>query len=115
METEGLLFAAQDQALHTRALQHVYSNSSTTQYQLCNFQVGTVEHLISGCSQLAGTQYKLQHDNIAKYVHWRLCGKYGIQREPNWWKHNPVNIVENDYVKILWDFKIFVDHTISTR
>ena len=101
METEGLLFAAQDQALRTRALQHVYSNSSTTQCWLCDSQAETVEYLISGCSQLTGTQYKLRHDNVAKYIHWLLCGKYSIQREPNWWKHKPVSIVENDSVKIL--------------
>ena len=88
----------------------MYSNSSTTQCRLCDSQAETVEYLISGCSQLAGTQYKLQHDNVVKYIHWVLC-----QREPNWWKHKPVSIVENDSVKILWDFNIFVDHIISAR
>ena len=111
METEGLLFAAQDQALHIIALQLVYSNSSTIQCRLCNFQAETVEH---SCSKFAGTQYKLRHDNVTKYIHWLLCGKYGIQREPNWWKHNPISIVENDSAKILWDFNIFCgSHHVS--
>ena len=101
MKTGSLLFATQDQALCTRALQHVYSNSSTTQCRLCDSQAEAVEHLISGCSQLAGTQYKLQHYNVAKYIHWLLCGKYSIQKEPNWWKHKPASIMENDSVKIM--------------
>ena len=42
METEGLLFAAQDQTLCTRALQRVFSNSSTAQCQLCNSQAEIV-------------------------------------------------------------------------
>ena len=67
---DAMAVSAQDQALRTRALRHVYSNSSTTQCRLCNFQAKTVEHLISDCSRLSGTQYKLRHDNVAKYIHW---------------------------------------------
>ena len=57
-ETEGLIMAAQDQALSTRALQQVYSGSGDTR-RLCNNQHETVEHLISGCSRLAGTSHKV--------------------------------------------------------
>ena len=115
METEGFLLAAQDQALRTRALQNVFSPSFSPQCRLCNSQGETVEHLVSGCTQLAGTQYKTRHDNVAKYLHWLLCGKYDIQREHYWWKHSPYSVVENNSVKILWDFNIFVDHVISAR
>ena len=52
---------------------------------------------------------------MAKYIHWLLCGKYNIDRRDNWWKHSPDSIVENDSVKILWDFNIFVDHMIYAR
>ena len=86
---EGLLLAAQDQALCTRAVQYVYSQSSNPKCQLCGAQAETVEHLISGCSQLAGNQYLICHNNVAKYIHWVLCGKYGIQRGHSWWKHSP--------------------------
>ena len=96
-------------------MQHVYCASSNPQCRLCGTQAETVEHLISGCSQLAGTQYLARHDNVAKYIHWLLCGKYDIQREHNWWKHSPVSVVENECVKILWDFNVYVDHMISAR
>ena len=49
------------------------------------------------------------HDNVAKYLHWLLCGKYDIQREHYWWRHSPYSVVENNSVKLLWDFNIFVD------
>jgi len=32
-----------------------------------------------------------------------------------WWNHEPPPVVENDQVKILWDFNIFCDHVISAR
>ena len=63
------------------------TNFSGPQCQLCNSHTETVEHLVSGCGQLAGTQYKLQHDNVAKYIHWFLCGKYNNEWGDNWWKH----------------------------
>ena len=60
LETEGFLLAEQDQALHKRALQTVFTYSSTPLYRLCNSQPETVEHLISGCTQLAGTEYTIK-------------------------------------------------------
>ena len=114
-ESEGFLIAAQDQALNTRAVRQVYSGSANAQCRLCNTQAETVEHLISGCSQLDGTKYKLRHDNVARYIHWCLCGKHSFERVSNWWKHCPDSVIENDSVEILWDFNIFVDHFISAR
>ena len=115
METEGFLLAAQDQALRTRALQNVFSPSFSPQCRLCNSQGETVEYLVSGCTQLAGTQYKTRHDSVAKYLHWLLCGKYDIQRGHYGWRHSPCSVVVNNSVKLLWDFNIFVDHVISAR
>jgi len=47
VECEGLLLAAQDQAVHARAVQRVYSQSSNPKCQLCGAQAEKVEHLIS--------------------------------------------------------------------
>ena len=62
----------------TNAMQHIYSDHFSSQCHLSQDQAETVERLISGCSQLAGTQYKLRHDNVASYIHWLLCRKYEI-------------------------------------
>ena len=98
-----------------RALQNVFSPSFSPLCWLCNSQGEIVEHLVSGCTQLASMQYKTRHDNVAKCLHCLLCGKYDMQREHHWWKHNPASVVENNSVKSLWDFNIFVDHVISAR
>ena len=33
---------------------------------------------------------------MAAYIHWLLCGKYGMQQELYWWMHKPVSVIEND-------------------
>ena len=53
IESEGFLCAAQEQALSTRAVMQVY-NQCSSMCRLCGEHPETVEHLISGCSQLAG-------------------------------------------------------------
>ena len=44
-----------------------------------------------------------------------LCQKYSLDCCAWWWKHEPPPIVENEQVRILWDFNIFCDYNISAR
>ena len=115
IESEGFLLAAQEQSLPTRAMASVYNNNSSAACRLCGNHPETVEHLVSGCPKLAGTLYKLRHDSVLKYLHWLLCQKYSLDCCAQWWKHEPPSIIENEQVKILWDFNIFCDHIISAR
>ena len=74
-----------------------------------------MEYLISGCSTFADQLYKFCHDHVLKYLHWLLCKKVLILLDccSWWWCHVPVPVVENDQVKILWDFSIYFDRIIS--
>ena len=72
-ETEGMLLAAQDQALPTRSIQHLYDEQCPPVCRLCGEQTETTEHIICGCKFLAATQYKSRHDSVAKIVHLWLC------------------------------------------
>ena len=83
--------------------------------RLCKERVETVEHLVSGCTVLAGKEYKERHDNVARNIHWHICKKHGIECGENWWSHQPEPVVENDEVKILWDFNIYTDRKIHAR
>ena len=57
-ETEGLVTAAQDQALNTRYYsKHIIKQGTMDRCRKCNTQPETVEHLISGCQILAADQY----------------------------------------------------------
>ena len=57
-ETEGLITAAQDQALNTRYYsKHIIKQGSTDRCRMCHTQAETVEHIISGCQTLAADKY----------------------------------------------------------
>ena len=57
-ETEGLITAAQDQALNTRYYsKHIIKQGSTDRCRMCHTQVETVEHIIPGCQTLAADKY----------------------------------------------------------
>ena len=39
----------------------------------------SVQHLVSGCEKLAQKEYKRQHNNVGKKVHWDLCKKNALE------------------------------------
>ena len=63
----------------------------------------------------AQKEYKQRHDIITRIVCLKLCQKFGLVGEVKWYNHKPASVVENDRVKILWDFNIQTDHVIQHR
>jgi len=84
LETEGFLAALQDQAVTTRAMQHIFNSTFPSLCQLCGQHNETVQHLLSGWSVLAGGAYKECHDQVAINLHWHLCGKYDLSDLEFW-------------------------------
>ena len=72
-------------------------------------------HVVSECSKLAQTEYEGRHDNVAWYVHWQLCGKFGLERAKRWYEEKPEGVVESENFKMLWDFIIQCDRKIEAR
>ena len=66
----------------------------------------------SECSKLAQTAYKGRHDNVARYIHWQLCGKCELERANNWYEQKPERVVESEYFKTLWDFTVQCDRKL---
>ena len=53
-ETEGLILAAQEQALTTNSIKHSIDKTSETPLcRLCGNSTETVRHIVSGCKRLA--------------------------------------------------------------
>ena len=70
-ETEGLITAAQDQALNTRYYsKHIIKQGSTDRCRMCDTQAETVEHIISGCQTLAADKYLNRHNQVAAQSIW---------------------------------------------
>ena len=72
-------------------------------------------HVANECGKLAQTEYKGRHDNVARYIHWQLCGKCGLERANNWCEQKPKRVVESENSKILWDFTMQCDRKIEAR
>ena len=43
----------------------------------------TISHIVSECKKLAQKESKRRHDNVARIVHEKLCGKYNLKRSEN--------------------------------
>ena len=101
VETEALIFAAQEQALRTNVVKcNIDKTGSSPLCRLCGEKNETVTHLVCGRKVLAQKEYKKRHDNIASIVHWKRCGIYNLGRVDKWYEHHPDGVIENESVKI---------------
>ena len=115
-ETEGLITAAQDQALPTRWRKvNIEKQTGTSKCRMCNEKDETIFHILSECSKLAQGEYRKRHDKVAQIVHWNLCKRYELPHVKNWYEHVAEKVLENQKAKILWDFSIQTDHIIQAR
>ena len=115
-ETEGFILAAQDQSLFTRNYQaNILHNGADPKCRFCHEKIETIDHLVSGCSVMAGREYTIRHDRAAQYLHWKICLHYSIDVSTNWYEHNPQPVTEGDNVTILWNFTIHTDRTIKAN
>ena len=113
-ETEGLITAAQDQALNTRYYsKHITKQGTTDRCRMCHTQPATVEHIISGCQTLAADQYFNRHNQVAAQLHLDICWHYGIKVEAEcWYQCKPEQVMDNEKATILWDSPIITNRHV---
>ena len=113
VETEAMLCASQEQAIRTNYVKHKIDKTAQSPLcRMCDKKSETISHI---CEKLAQKEYKRRHKNVARIVHWKLCGKYNLKRSEKWYEHAPEGVVENEEVKILWDVMIQCDREIKAR
>ncbi|XP_044745048.1 uncharacterized protein LOC123306912 [Coccinella septempunctata] len=115
-QTEGTIFAIQDQVVPTRNYTHhiMKKHVESTKCRLCNGAEETVQHLSAGCSSIAGTKYLSRHDNMGKVVHQLLClNKDLIQHFTPHHLYVPTPILENENTKVYWDLSITTDLAVE--
>ncbi|XP_028517939.1 uncharacterized protein LOC110248967 [Exaiptasia diaphana] len=83
--------------------------------RICNQQLETIDHIVSGCPELAKTEYIHRHNKAAKYIHWKVCKHFNINVNERYYKHEPTTVTENDQVTILWDMGIHTDREITAN
>ena len=115
-ETEGFIIAAQDRSLATR-LYHasIIKEGTSPLCGMCNKYDETIDHIVSGCPELAKTEYIHRHDKAASYIHWKVCHNYNIKTSEKWYDHEPETVTENEDVTILWDMPIHTDRKITAN
>ena len=112
--TEGLILAAQEQALKTNSIKHSIDKiSETTLSKLSRDSTETVQHIVSGCRKLAQREYRKHQDNVAILVHWKLCTKYELECTDKWYDHQPLSVAEIGEVRITWDMTIYTDKRLK--
>ena len=115
-ETEGMIMAAQDQALRTRYSQRAIDGTNISpKCRKCNQKDKTINHIASECTALAQNQYKKRHNTVAKAVHWNLCNKYQMPYSNKWCEHQTQPVTENENAKLLWHYSIRTDRVILAR
>ena len=97
-ETEGLIFAAQEQVLRTNWRRKNIGGQK-----------------VSGKCRMCGKRAEKRHDNIAKTEHLELCQKIGLVGKAKWYNHTSARAVQNERVKILWDINIQANHVIQYK
>ena len=114
--TEALITAAQDQALRTKWYNaNILKTSKDATCRRCGRFDETVAHIISGCPELAQGVYLHRHNAVASYLHWTLCQLHNLKSNAFWYEHEPSKVVENENIKILYDFNIYTDKKIKHR
>ena len=117
-ETEGLILAAQEQALRVNWIKKMIDKQDcSAKCRMCDERDETVAHIVSECSQLAQNDYKkCRHDKIAAIIHWNYCKKFGFACTEKYHEHfveTKMKVLENDEVKLLWDFSIQTEKRIE--
>ena len=115
-ETDGSILASQDQCLPTKKYKtKKIKNSDDPVCRFCNAKHETFDHLISGCTVSAPTEFKQRHDRVEQYIYWKICHHYGKEVSRNWIEHHPDPVPEIANTTILWDFIIQRDRTIKAN
>ncbi|XP_067940443.1 uncharacterized protein [Watersipora subatra] len=115
-ETKSLIIAVQDQALRTNYTKaKIKKSTNDPKCRLCKRKYETVSHIVSECSKIAQTEYKGRHDKAASAVHWSICKKHELPHTEKWYDHCAEPVLENEKVKLLWDFNMQTDKVIKAK
>ena len=93
-ETEGLITAAQDQALRTNAIKaRIEKQDLSPLCRMCGAKDETTHHLVCECSKLAQIEYKQRHDNFDRIVRWNLAKLDRLDVAEKWYDHKPEGVL----------------------
>ena len=102
------IFALQEQMIETKAWKKIRGLVDDDSCRLCGEHRETVQHLLSGCKKLAGTEYLKRHDNALKVLAVKWAIKNGMLPEDTIWytvKWQRGTVLERNGQKLFWDWE----------
>ena len=114
--TESYLCGAQELALFTKYHEkHILKNSNDDLYRVCKKNPETIFHILGACDALAKREYFTRHNNICKYVHFKILKHYNIDVGENWFRHNPAEVVSKNKIEIIYDQIILTTRPVGAN
>ena len=119
-KTEGLMIAAQDGAVWTRAFRRRNAKESISEIcRVCKEAPETVGHLLSACKPMNFTVHKERHDRVLYQVVRALSKRWGLTMPDSlrWGTEgwNGVACLENSDVKLAIDVSVPTDRELTAR
>ena len=92
------------QLVRTKVREELMGKTTNTSYRLCNQYPETVEHILSGCPELAQRHYLWRHNDALKHVLSALLLRYGIRERHISPKQEPRSYYINREkdIEIMW-------------
>ena len=115
-----MIIAAQDKSPATRFYHsNIIKDGTNPLCRVCGKFDDFVDHVLSGCSELADSECIQRHDNAALYIHWKVCQDYKIMTSVvKWYEHKrekPETVVENEKATILGNMPIHADREVRAN
>ena len=102
--TESYICGAQELAVITKVHEkRILKNSSDDLCRVCKKDPESIFHILGACDVLAKREYFTRHNNICKYLHYKIMNHYQVKTGDNWFHHEPDDVVLNDKCEIIYD------------
>ena len=104
--------------IETRAWKIIRGLIAEDMCRLCGEQRETVQHLLSGCKKLAGTECLRRHDNTLKVLAVKWASESGLLPENVKWYRDKCErgkVLENNGKKLYWDWEHRMRNSCTVR
>ena len=69
---------------------------------MCTERDQTVDPILSACPTIVNPEYLQRHDQVASFIHWKLCKNFDLPQTEKSFEHTPQPATESTEVTILY-------------
>ena len=94
---------------------HILRNSDDDRCRMCKKDPESIFHILGACDVLAKREYFTRHNNICRYIHYKILQHFGLQVGENWFLHNPPEVTMSDKCEIVYDQTIVTTRPVGAN